>query len=307
MNLHEYLSVAPEIAEAIAQGKPVVALESTILSHGMPYPDNLAFAAEVERIVRAEGAVPATMAIIDGVLKVGLTQDELELMCKGEGVAKVSRRDLPIMVAEKRTGATTVASTMILASLAGIRVFATGGIGGVHRGAQETFDISADLEELANTSVMVVCAGAKSILDLGLTLEYLETHGVTVIGYGTSELPAFYTRKSGFGVDYELDTPEQLAKAFHVKRELGLRGGLLVTNPIPEEYSMDKEVIDKAIAEAVEDAKKDGIHGKATTPYLLAKIKDLTGGDSLDSNIQLVFNNARLGAAAAVELSKLEK
>ena len=191
--------------------------------------------------------------------------------------------------------------------MAGIRVFATGGIGGVHRGAQETFDISADLEELANTSVMVVCAGAKSILDLGLTLEYLETHGVTVIGYGTSELPAFYTRKSGFGVDYELDTPEQLAKAFHVKRELGLRGGLLVTNPIPEEYSMDKEVIDKAIAEAVEDAKKDGIHGKATTPYLLAKIKDLTGGDSLDSNIQLVFNNARLGAAAAVELNKLEK
>ena len=191
--------------------------------------------------------------------------------------------------------------------MAGIQVFATGGIGGVHRGAQETFDISADLEELANTSVMVVCAGAKSILDLGLTLEYLETHGVTVIGYGTSELPAFYTRKSGFGVDYELDTPEQLAKAFHVKRELGLRGGLLVTNPIPEEYSMDKEVIDKAIAEAVEDAKKDGIHGKATTPYLLAKIKDLTGGDSLDSNIQLVFNNARLGAAAAVELSKLEK
>ena len=305
MNLKEYLSITPEISAAIRDGKPVVALESTILSHGMPYPDNLAFAAEVERIVRAEGAVPATMAIIDGVLKVGLTQDELELMCKGEGVAKVSRRDLPIMVAEKRTGATTVASTMILASLAGIRVFATGGIGGVHRGAQETFDISADLEELANTSVMVVCAGAKSILDLGLTLEYLETHGVTVIGYGTSELPAFYTRKSGFGVDYELDTPEQLAKAFHVKRELGLRGGLLVTNPIPEEYSMDKEVIDKAIAEAVEDAKKDGIHGKATTPYLLAKIKDLTGGDSLDSNIQLVFNNARLGAAAAVELSKV--
>ena len=205
------------------------------------------------------------------------------------------------------TGATTVATTMIIASMAGIRFFATGGIGGVHRGAEKTMDISADLEELAQTPVMVVCAGAKSILDLGLTLEYLETHGVTVIGYGTSELPAFYTRKSGFGVDYELDTPAELAAAFKAQNDMELGGGMLVTNPIPEEYSMDKEVIDKAIAEAVEDAKKDGIHGKATTPYLLAKIKDLTGGDSLDSNIQLVFNNARLGAAAAVELAKLEK
>ena len=270
--MNKYLDIAPEVAEALAAGKPVVALESTIISHGMPYPQNVETALKVESIIRECGAVPATIAIIGGRLK-----------------------------------ACTVTTTMMIADMAGIRVFATGGIGGVHRGAQETFDISADLEELANTSVMVVCAGAKSILDLGLTLEYLETHGVTVIGYGTSELPAFYTRKSGFGVDYELDTPEQLAKAFHVKRELGLRGGLLVTNPIPEEYSMDKEVIDKAIAEAVEDAKKDGIHGKATTPYLLAKIKDLTGGDSLDSNIQLVFNNARLGAAAAVELSKLEK
>lgn len=307
MNLKDYLSVTPEIQEAIDAGKPVVALESTILSHGMPYPQNVEFAHKVEEIVRAEGAVPATTAIMGGKLKVGLNAEELLVMCKAEGVGKVSRRDVAVYLATGMTGATTVATTMIIASMAGIRFFATGGIGGVHRGAQETFDISADLEELANTSVMVVCAGAKSILDLGLTLEYLETHGVTVIGYGTSELPAFYTRKSGFGVDYELDTPEQLAKAFHVKRELGLRGGLLVTNPIPEEYSMDKEVIDKAIAEAVEDAKKDGIHGKATTPYLLAKIKDLTGGDSLDSNIQLVFNNARLGAAAAVELSKLEK
>ena len=307
MNLKDYLSVTPEIQEAIDAGKPVVALESAILSHGMPYPQNVEFAHKVEEIVRAEGAVPATTAIMGGKLKVGLNAEELLVMCKAEGVGKVSRRDVAVYLATGMTGATTVATTMIIASMAGIRFFATGGIGGVHRGAQETFDISADLEELANTSVMVICAGAKSILDLGLTLEYLETHGVTVIGYGTSELPAFYTRKSGFGVDYELDTPEQLAKAFHVKRELGLRGGLLVTNPIPEEYSMDKEVIDKAIAEAVEDAKKDGIHGKATTPYLLAKIKDLTGGDSLDSNIQLVFNNARLGAAAAVELSKLEK
>ena len=334
MNLKDYLSVTPEIQEAIDAGKPVVALESTILSHGMPYPENLSFAAEVEKeiracgahpatmaliggkikvglspeeIVRAEGAVPATTAIMGGKLKVGLSAEELLVMCKAEGVGKVSRRDVAVYLATGMTGATTVATTMIIASMAGIRFFATGGIGGVHRGAQETFDISADLEELANTSVMVICAGAKSILDLGLTLEYLETHGVTVIGYGTDELPAFYTRKSGFGVDYELDTPAELAKAFHVKRELGLRGGLLVTNPIPEEYSMDKAVIDKAIAEAVEDAKKDGIHGKATTPYLLAKIKDLTGGDSLDSNIQLVFNNARLGAAAAVELAKLER
>ena len=307
MNLKDYLSVTPEIQEAIDAGKPVVALESTILSHGMPYPQNVEFAHKVEEIVRAEGAVPATTAIMGGKLKVGLNAEELLVMCKAEGVGKVSRRDVAVYLATGMTGATTVATTMIIASMAGIRFFATGGIGGVHRGAQETFDISADLEELANTSVMVICAGAKSILDLGLTLEYLETHGVTVIGYGTDELPAFYTRKSGFGVDYQLDTPAELAKTFHVKRELGLRGGLLVTNPIPEEYSMDKAVIDKAIAEAVEDAKKDGIHGKATTPYLLAKIKDLTGGDSLDSNIQLVFNNARLGAAAAVELAKLEK
>lgn len=306
-SFEKYLDVLPEIQQALDENKPVVALESTILSHGMPYPENLDFAHRVEEVIRSLGGIPATCAIVKGRLKVGLTAEELEIMCRAENIGKVSRRDVAVYVALGRTGATTVASTMIIAAMAGIPVFATGGIGGVHRGAQETFDISADLEELANTSVMVVCAGAKSILDLGLTLEYLETHGVTVIGYGTSELPAFYTRKSGFGVDYELDTPEQLAKAFHVKRELGLRGGLLVTNPIPEEYSMDKEVIDKAIAEAVEDAKKDGIHGKATTPYLLAKIKDLTGGDSLDSNIQLVFNNARLGAAAAVELSKLEK
>ena len=287
--MNKYLDIAPEVAEALAAGKPVVALESTIISHGMPYPQNVETALKVESIIREAGAVPATIAIIGGRLKAGLSKEEIDYLGRtGAGIPKASRRDLPVLVAQGKDGACTVTTTMMIADMAGIRVFATGGIGGVHRGAQETFDISADLEELANTSVMVVCAGAKSILDLGLTLEYLETHGVTVI-------------------DYELDTPEQLAKAFHVKRELGLRGGLLVTNPIPEEYSMDKEVIDKAIAEAVEDAKKDGIHGKATTPYLLAKIKDLTGGDSLDSNIQLVFNNARLGAAAAVELSKLEK
>mgnify|MGYP002732441325 CR=1 FL=1 len=307
-NLHEYLKISPAVQKALDEGRPVLALESTIISHGMPYPQNLETARLCEAEARKHGVEPATVAIIHGKLCAGLTDEELEYLAKaGPKVAKASRRDLPILAARGADGATTVAATMIVAAMAGIRVFATGGIGGVHRGAQETFDISADLEELANTPVMVICAGAKSILDLGLTLEYLETHGVTVIGYGTDELPAFYTRKSGFGVDYELDTPAELAKAFHVKRELGLRGGLLVTNPIPEEYSMDKAVIDKAIAEAVEDAKKDGIHGKATTPYLLAKIKDLTGGDSLDSNIQLVFNNARLGAAAAVELAKLER
>ena len=306
--MNRYLDVAPEVQEALKAGKPVVALESTIISHGMPYPQNVETALNVEKIIRENGAVPATIAIIGGRLKAGLTPEEIDYLGKsGHAVTKASRRDLPILVAEGRDGATTVTTTMMIAHMAGISVFATGGIGGVHRGAETTMDISADLEELAQTPVMVVCAGAKSILDLGLTLEYLETHGVTVIGYGTSELPAFYTRKSGFGVDYELDTPEQLAKAFHVKRELSLRGGLLVTNPIPEEYSMDKEVIDKAIAEAVEDAKKDGIHGKATTPYLLAKIKDLTGGDSLDSNIQLVYNNARLAARTACALQTLEQ
>ena len=255
--MNRYLDIAPEVKEALDAGKPVVALESTIISHGMPYPQNVETALKVESIIREAGAVPATIAIIGGRLKAGLTREEIDYLGKtGAGIPKASRRDLPVLVAQGRDGACTVTTTMMIADMAGIRVFATGGIGGVHRGAQETFDISADLEELADTSVMVICAGAKSILDLGLTLEYLETHGVTVIGYGTDELPAFYTRKSGFGVDYELDTPAELAKAFHVKRELGLRGGLLVTNPIPEEYSMDKAVIDKAIAEAVEDAKK---------------------------------------------------
>ena len=299
MNLHDYLSVAPEIAEALAAGKPVVALESTILSHGMPYPENVEFAHKVEKIVREEGAIPATTAIIGGKLKVGLNDEELLTMCKAENVGKVSRRDVAVYLATGQTGATTVATTMIIASLAGIRFFATGGIGGVHRGAETTMDISADLEELASTPVMVVCAGAKSILDLGLTLEYLETHGVPVIGYGTKELPAFYTRKSGFSVDYEIDTPEELAKAFKTQHELGLRGGMLVTNPIPEEYSMDPDVINKAIDEAIEEAKAAGIHGKATTPFLLAKVKDLTGGNSLASNIQLVYNNARLAAKTA--------
>ena len=284
--LNKYLDVAPEVQAALDAGKPVVALESTIISHGMPYPQNVETALNVEKIIRENGAVPATIAVIGGRLKAGLSKDEIDYLGKtGTKVAKASRRDLPVLVAEGRDGATTVTTTMIIAHMAGIKIFATGGIGGVHRGAQQTFDISADLEELAHTPVMVVCAGAKSILDLGLTLEYLETHGVPVIGYGTEELPAFYTRKSGFKVDYRIDSPAELAKAFHVKREIGLEGGMLVTNPIPEEYSMDHEVINKAIDEAVEEAKKLGIHGKETTPFLLAKIKDLTGGDSLASNI----------------------
>ena len=290
MNLNQYLDVAPEVAAAVAEGKPVVALESTIISHGMPYPQNVETALKVEQIIRDCGAVPATIEYLGK---------------KGQDVTKASRRDLPVLVARKADGATTVTTTMMIAHMAGIQIFATGGIGGVHRGAETTMDISADLEELASTPVMVVCAGAKSILDLGLTLEYLETHGVPVLGYGTKELPAFYTRKSGFEVDYRMDTPEELAEAFHVSRQLGLKGGMLVTNPIPEEFAMDHDVINRAIDEAIAQANAQGIHGKATTPFLLAKVKELTGGDSLDSNIQLVFNNARLAAQTACELSKL--
>ena len=299
--LNKYLDVKPEVAEAVAAGKPVVALESTIISHGMPYPQNVETALAVEKIIRENGAVPATIAIIGGRLKAGLTPEEIEYFGKkGTEITKASRRDLAVLCARGMDGATTVTTTMIIAHMAGIKIFATGGIGGVHRGAETTMDISADLEELAHTPVMVVCAGAKSILDLGLTLEYLETHGVPVIGYGTKELPAFYTRHSGFGVDYEIDTPEELAAAFKTQHELGLQGGMLVTNPIPEEYSMDADVINRAIDEAIEDAKKQGIHGKETTPFLLARVKDLTGGDSLASNIQLVYNNAKVAAKTAV-------
>ena len=306
MSLNKYLDIAPEVRKALDEGRPVVALESTIISHGMPYPQNVETALNVEKIIRENGATPATIAVIGGRLKAGLSPEEIDYLGKtGPAVPKASRRDLPVLVAGGKDGATTVTTTMIIAHMAGISVFATGGIGGVHRGAQQTFDISADLEELAHTPVMVVCAGAKSILDLGLTLEYLETHGVPVIGYGTRELPAFYTRKSGFAVDYEIDTPAGLAAAFHASLELGLRGGMLVTNPIPEESSMAPEVINKAIDEAVAQAQAQGIHGKETTPFLLAKVKDLTGGDSLDSNIQLVFNNARLAAQTAAELAKL--
>ena len=307
MNRNPYLAIAPEVEDALRAGHPVVALESTIISHGMPYPQNVETARNVEAILRENGAVPASIAIIGGRLKVGLTAEEIDYLGRsGPKIAKASRRDLPVLVAKGADGATTVTTTMMIAAMAGIRVFATGGIGGVHRGAETTMDISADLEELAETPVMVICAGAKSILDLGLTLEYLETKGVTVIGYGTDELPAFYTRKSGFGVDYRLDTPAELAAAFHAKRVMGLRGGMLVTNPIPEEYSMDADVINAAIDRAIAEAKEQGIHGKAVTPFLLAKVKDLTGGDSLASNIQLVYNNARLAAKTAAELCSLE-
>ena len=306
--MNTYLDIHPEVAAALAEGKPVVALESTIISHGMPYPQNVETALAVEQIIRDNGAVPATIAIIGGRLKAGLSAEEIEYFGKkGQAIHKASRRDLAVLCARGEDGATTVTTTMIIAHMAGIKIFATGGIGGVHRGAEVTMDISADLEELAETPVMVVCAGAKSILDLGLTLEYLETKGVTVLGYGTEELPAFYTRKSGFGVDYRMDSAAEIAKAFYVKRVLGLRGGMLVTNPIPEEYSMDADVINSAIEKAVAEAEEQGIHGKATTPFLLAKIKEITGGSSLDSNIQLVFNNARLAAATACELAELCK
>lgn len=306
MNLEKYLEVKPEVAEAIKAGKAVVALESTIISHGMPYPKNVETALKVEQIIRDHGAVPATIAILGGKLKVGLSADEIEYLGKAKEVVKTSRRDIPFIVAKKLDGATTVASTMILAALAGIKVFATGGIGGVHRGAQETFDISADLQELAHTNVAVICAGAKSILDIGLTLEYLETNGVPVVGYGTDELPAFYTRRSGFGVDYRVDAPEELAAALKAKWDLGLEGGLVVANPIPEAYEMDFDVINEAINVAVLEAEKQGIKGKESTPFLLARVKELTGGDSLESNIELVYNNAKVGAQLAVALAALK-
>jgi pseudouridine-5'-phosphate glycosidase len=301
----KYLDINPEVAAALKSGKAVVALESTIISHGMPYPKNVETALNVEKIVRENGAIPATIAILKGRLKVGLTADEIEYLGKAKDVVKCSRRDIPFIIAKKLDGATTVASTMILAAMAGIKIFATGGVGGVHRGAQETFDISADLLELAQTDVAVVCAGAKSILDIGLTLEYLETNGVPVVGYQTDELPAFYTRKSGFGVDYRIDSPEEMAQTLKAKWDLKLKGGLIIANPIPEAYAMDLDTITKAIEEALKQAQRDGIKGKESTPYLLAKVKELTGGDSLDSNIQLVYNNAKVGAQVAVALAKI--
>lgn len=296
-----YLDVKPEVARAIAEGKPVVALESTIISHGMPYPQNVETALAVEKIIRENGAVPATIAILGGRLKAGLTEQEIEYLGKtGLQVTKASRRDLPVLVAQGKDGATTVTTTMMIAHMAGIPIFATGGIGGVHRGAETTMDISADLQELAQTDVTVVCAGAKAILDLKLTLEYLETHGVPVLGYRTEELPAFYTRTSGLRVDARVDSPAELAQIMKVHRALGLKSGILVTNPIPEADSMDAEKINAVIEQAIAEANAQGIHGKETTPFLLAKVKEITGGDSLEANIRLVFNNAKLAAQTAV-------
>jgi pseudouridylate synthase len=301
-----YLDIHPDVAAALAAGKPVVALESTIISHGMPYPHNVATALQVEAEVRAHGATPATIAIIHGRLKAGLSKDEIEHLGKtGRSVVKVSRRDMPFIVASKVTGATTVASTMVIAAMAGIRVFATGGIGGVHRGAEHSFDISADLQELATTPVAVVCAGAKSILDLRLTLEYLETHGVPVVGYQTSSLPAFFTRDSDYAVDYRLDSAADIAQVMHAKWAMQLRGGLVIANPIPQAFAMQRSVIDPAIAQALQEAKEQNIQGKESTPFLLARVCEITGGDSLASNIQLVLNNARLAATIAVGYAAL--
>lgn len=298
--MNPYLDIKPEVAQAIREGKPVVALESTIISHGMPYPQNVETALNVEKIIRENGAVPATIAIIGGRLKAGLTAEEIEYFGKkGTAITKASRRDLAALCARGEDGATTVTTTMMIAYMAGIKIFATGGIGGVHRGAETTMDISADLEELANTPVMVICAGAKAILDLNLTLEYLETHGVPVIGYGTEELPAFYSRHSGLKVDYRMDSPEEIAAAFKVQADLGMKGGMLVTNPIPEAYAMDDQGINEAIEQALKEANEQGVHGKETTPFLLARVKDLTGGDSLEANIKLVYNNAKLAAQVA--------
>ncbi|MBQ2862045.1 MAG: pseudouridine-5'-phosphate glycosidase [Oscillospiraceae bacterium] len=306
MNLNKFLDVNAEVAQAIAEGKPVVALESTIISHGMPYPQNVETALNVEKIIRENGAVPATIAIIGGRLKAGLTPEEIEYFGKkGQAIHKASRRDLAVLCARGEDGATTVTTTMIIAHMAGIKIFATGGIGGVHRGAETTMDISADLEELGQTPMMVVCAGAKSILDLGLTLEYLETKGVPVIGFGTEELPAFYTRSSGFKVDYRIDTPKDLAAAFKASVDMELKGGMLVSNPIPEEYAMPLDVINTAIDTAIKEAEEKGIKGKETTPFLLAKVSELTGGNSLASNIQLVYNNAKVAAQTAVEYSNM--
>lgn len=306
--MNKYLNVSEEVKEALKNNKPVVALESTIISHGMPYPKNVETALAVEKIIRDNGAIPATIAIIGGKLTVGCSEEEITLLGKqGLSVPKVSRRDIPFMVAQKANGATTVAATMYIAALAGIDVFATGGIGGAHRGSEKTMDISADLDELQQTNVMVVCAGAKSILDIGLTLECLETRGVAVVGYQTDDMPAFYTQKSGYKVDYKLDTPKQIAEAFYCKNAVGLQGGMLVANPIPKQYAMDEQRINAAIAEALAEADQAGISGKKITPFLLDKVQKLTGGDSLESNIELVFNNAKLASNVAKELCAIKE
>ncbi len=303
MSYKKYMDVSEEVKEAVNGSKAVVALESTIISHGMPYPQNYDTALSVEKTVRENNAIPATIAILNGIIKVGLSPEDLEILSTGKDILKASRRDLPVVISKKLNAATTVSATMICAELASLKIFATGGIGGVHRNAQNTFDISADLTELAKTNIAVVSAGVKSILDIGLTLEYLETMGVPVIGYRTDEFPAFYTRQSGYPVSYRLDSPEEIAEAIRVKHELGLNGGMIIANPVPEQFSMDKKVIDKAIASALKKADENNIMGKDVTPFLLSEIKNITGGTSLETNIRLVMNNAKLAAGIAVKLN----
>lgn len=299
----QYLDISPEIKTALENSQPVVALESTIIAHGMPYPQNVETALLVEKTIRENGALPATIAIINGRLKAGLSEKEINYLGKnGPAISKTSRRDIPFILAQKADGATTVASTMIIANMAGIKIFATGGIGGVHRGASETMDISADLQELAKTSVAVVSAGAKSILDIGLTLEYLETHGVPTIGYKTAEFPAFYTRKSGFKVDYKLDSPKEIANALKIKWAIQLNGGAVIANPIPEHFEPSFSEINNATEQALKEAEEQKITGKHISPFLLKRIKEITGGESLKANIQLVLNNARLAAKVAKEM-----
>jgi pseudouridine-5'-phosphate glycosidase len=303
--MHQYLLFSPEVAAARSAGKPIVALESTIISHGMPYPQNVTMAQEVEHVIRAAGAVPATIAIIEGKICIGLVAEQLELLATSPNAMKVSRRDLPYVLSQGRLGATTVAATMICAQLAGIHVFVTGGIGGVHRGAETSFDISADLQELARTNVAVVCAGVKSILDIGLTLEYLETHGVPVISVGQPAFPAFFTRDSGFKADFQLDTALEQAAFIQAKWQLGLNGGIVVSNPVPEAFAMQKEEIDGITEQALKEARDGGVAGKLVTPFLLARIKTLTEGRSLMTNIALVKHNAQVGAELAVAMRDL--
>jgi pseudouridylate synthase len=304
--MNPYLYVSQEVSHAVRENRPVVALESTIISHGMSYPHNVETALRVEQTVRDQGAVPATVAVIEGVLTVGINKDQIEFLGKsGTAIVKASRRDLPVLLSMGKSGATTVAATMIAAQMAGIRVFATGGIGGVHRGAETSMDISADLEELARTDVAVVCAGPKSILDIGLTLEYLETKGVPVLGYRTDELPAFYCRKSGFSVDARMDTPTDIAQCMRAKFACGLHGGLVIANPIAPEYAVPKDMMDQAIASALKQAEEQNIHGKAITPFLLETVKELTHGKSLDANIKLVLSNAALAAQVAAEYCRI--
>ncbi len=302
--INDYLDIKEELKDALDNKKPIVALESTIISHGMPYPENIVSAKRSEAIIREAGGIPATIAIINGRIKIGLTESDLDHMGKDSGITKASRRDMAMILSKGIDGATTVATTMLCADLAGIRIFATGGIGGVHRNGQTTMDVSADLQELAGTNVGVVCAGAKSILDIGLTLEYLETHGVPVIGYGTENFPAFYTRESGYKVDYRVDSPAEIARALKVKWDLGLKGGMVIANPIPKEFEMDREYISAVIDEAVESAEKEGVKGKGITPYVLARLHNKTGDKSLFANKELVYNNVRLAAQIAIEYAK---